>query len=250
MSNLINSVERALDVLLYLNRADGPVGVSQISKDMGMHKSTVFRTLATLESRRFVFQNPDSGKYSLGVSLYSMSNKIQFYDVFKPFARQLGEEFKEAVNVSILESTAEGVFRSTIVVKEDSKDNVLSVSPTIGTSMDCYCSSVGKCLLAFSPDVPVESLQKYSFARYTHKTIAGPDELVEELARVRAIGFAVDDEEQEIGLTCVGVPIFDPSGQAVAAMSISGPTPRMQAHDTEKLAQRLREVAAEITTLL
>ncbi|MDD4731524.1 MAG: IclR family transcriptional regulator [Desulfovibrio sp.] len=250
MSNLINAVERALDVLLYINRVDGPVGVSQISKDLGMHKSTVFRTLATLESRRFVMQDPESGKYSLGVSLFSMSKKIGFYDVFKPFAQQLGQEFNEAVNVSVLERTPEGVYRSTIVVKEDSKANVLSVSPKVGTSMDCYCSSVGKCLLAFARDVDVQALEKYPFTRFTGKTIASPQELVEELGRVREAGYAMDDEEQEVGLTCVGVPIFNSEGHVVAAISISGPTPRIRSWDPDVLARRLREVAAEITTLL
>ncbi len=215
-----------------------------------MHKSTAFRTLATLESRRFVTQDPESGKYSLGVSLFSMSQKIEFYDVFKPFAQQLVQEFNEAVNVSVLERTQEGVYRSTIVVKEDSKVNVLSVSPRVGTSMDCYCSSVGKCLLAFSRDMDTRSLEKYSFTHFTRNTIVSVHELLKELDRVREAGYAMDNEEQEAGLTCVGVPILNPKGYAVAAMSISGPTSRICSWETSVLVHRLREVAAEISKLL
>ncbi|MGE4290625.1 MAG: IclR family transcriptional regulator [Desulfovibrio sp.] len=247
MSNLINSVERALDVLLYFNAKDAPVGVSQISKELGVHKSTVFRTLATLESRRFVAQDPESGKYSLGISLFALGRKITVYDVFKPFAKRLCDEFKESINISILEMSASGTYKSTIVVKEDSKDNVLSVSPKIGTSMDCYCSSVGKCLLAFSSNVSTSAFEGYSFIDYTDNTIGTVAELLAELEKVRKAGYAVDAEEQEVGLTCVGVPIFDRHGRAIAAMSVSGPTQRVRSRKLETVVARLRETAAEIT---
>lgn len=247
MSNLINSVERALDLLLYINSKDAPVGVSQISKDLGMHKSTVFRTLATLESKKFVMQDLESGKYTLGISLFSLGKKIAIYDVFKPFAKQLCAEFKESVNISILEMSASGTYRSTIVVKEDSKDNVLSVSPKIGTSMDCYCSSVGKCLLAFSDDISTAAFERYSFISYTDHTINSVAELLGEIEKVRKAGYAVDAEEQEIGLTCVGVPIFDKDGKAIASMSVSGPTQRIRSRNMDIVVSKLREVAAQIT---
>jgi DNA-binding IclR family transcriptional regulator len=250
MSNFINSVERALDLLLYISREEEPVGVSHISKAMGMHKSTVFRTLATLESKQFVVQDLTTGKYSLGVALFSISRKTKHYDVFKHYTLPLAKEFRETVNISVLEKASDGTYRSTIVAKEENSDNSLSVNPKIGTSVECYCCAVGKCLLAFSRDVSVESFTKYSFIRYTDKTIADPAELVKELARVRAAGYAVDDEEKEVGLTCVAVPILDSEGWAVAAMSFSGPTVRICSHDIEVLARSLQNVAAKITTSL
>lgn len=249
MSNIINSVARALDVLLYIKSQEEPVGISTISKDMDIYKSTVFRILATLESKKFVQQDPKSGKYALGVALFSMGNKIDLYDVFKPFAKALCEEFGETVNVSVLNISKSGVPQSVVVVKEEKSDNVLSVSPKIGTSMDCYCSSVGKSLLAFSKDVPEEALGLYDFIQFTSKTITDQDALKEQLETIRRNGYAVDDEEQEVGLTCIGAPIMK-DGNAIAAMSVSGPTSRIQRHDMDMLAKRLIEVAGEISELI
>jgi DNA-binding IclR family transcriptional regulator len=250
MSSNIKAVERALEILLYLNRQAEPVGISQISKDLGIYKSTVFRTLQTLESQHFVEQHKDSGKYGLGVVYISMASKINTHDIYRPFAASLHKEFNEAVNVSILDASSAGVYRSIIVLKEDSKDNILSVSPRVGSVMDCYCSSVGKCLLAFSPNISERTLKNYKFVRYTVNTITDVPALLAEIRKVREQGYAVDDEEQEIGLTCVGVPILDRKGEAVAAMSVSGPTQRMQNHDIALIVQQLKRTSANISALL
>nr|WP_321255707.1 IclR family transcriptional regulator [uncultured Pseudodesulfovibrio sp.] len=249
-NNIISSVARALDVLLYINSQKDPVGISTISKDMGIYKSTVFRTLATLEDRHFVQQDPETGKYTLGVSLFSMANKITLYDVFVPFVKELNQEFKETVNVSVLDKTTSGPYQSVVVVKEDAIDNVLSVSPQVGSKNDCYCSSVGKSLLAFSSDISDEILKKYEFKKYSPNTIASYDELVAELAKVKRDGYSLDNEEQEVGLICVGVPVFNKKGEAIAAMSVSGPSQRIQHINIENVVTRLKQVASEITELV
>ncbi len=249
MSSNIKSVERALEILLYLNRQGEPVGISQIAKDLDVYKSTVFRTLQTLEAQHFVEQHKD-GRYGLGVIYISMAGKIKAYDLYKPFAVKLHREFNEAINISILDPACADTYRSLIVVKEDSKDNILSVSPKLGTVMDCYCSSVGKCLLAFSPNTSERMLKNYRFTRYTANTISDVPSLLAELRKVREQGFALDNEEQEIGLTCVGVPILNKAGEAVAAMSISGPTQRLLHHDVALIVEQLKRTSAEITPLL
>jgi len=250
MSSNIKSVERALEILLYLNRHAEPVGISQISKDLGIYKSTVFRTLQTLESQHFVEQDKSSGKYGLGVIYISMANKINKYEFYRPFAVKLHAEFDEAVNVSILDVSSVDVYSSVIVLKEDSKSNILSVSPKIGSIMDCYCSSVGKCLLAFSPGISERMLKNYKFIKYTANTISDVPALLAEMKKVREQGYAMDNEEQEIGLTCVGVPILNKKGEAVAAISISGPTQRLRNHDIELIVQQLKQTSADISGLL
>jgi DNA-binding IclR family transcriptional regulator len=250
MSNIINAVARALDVLLYINNQKVPVGISTISKDMGIYKSTIFRTLATLEDRHFVQQDPETGKYTLGVSLFSMANKITLYDVFVPFAKQLNMEFKETINVSVLDRTISGPYQSVVVVKEDAVDNVLSVSPQVGSKNDCYCSSVGKSLLAFSSDISNENLKTYEFKKYSPNTIGSYDELITELAKVKRDGYALDNEEQEVGLICVGVPVFNKKGETIAAMSVSGPSQRIQHINIENVVARLKQVTSEIMELV
>ena len=249
-SGIINAVDRALDILLYINTQKSPVGISQISQAMGIYKSTVFRTLITLENKHFVRQDQETGKYSLGISLYSMGRAITMYDVFTPFAEALAEEFHESVNVSVLDTTTKGPYKSTIVVKAEQKANVLSVNPKLGSSCFCYSSSVGKCLLAFAPDINPALMAQYEFQPYTRNTITSLEKLQNALEDIRRVGYAVDDEEQEIGLTCVGVPIFNNDCVAIASISITGPTQRMREHDFESMIHRLKEVSQEITKLL
>lgn len=248
--NLISSVERALDVMLYINSQNDPVGISEISKALGVYKSTVFRTLITLQSKNFVRQDEVTGKYSLGISLLSMAQRITVYDVFKPFADSLCKEFKEAINVSVLESQHHEPYRTILVVKSESNNNVLSVNPQIGSSSPCYCSSVGKCLLAFHPHINDEALKKYSYIKYTENTIDSYEKLISEIEKVRKAGYAMDDEEQEMGLTCIGVPLFDREGKAIASLSLSGPTTRVHALSVEHIVNRLKSVASEIRNLL
>ncbi|NDV19500.1 helix-turn-helix domain-containing protein [Pseudodesulfovibrio sp. JC047] len=250
MSNIISSVARALDVLLYINSQKDPVGISTISKDMGIYKSTIFRTLATLEDRHFVQQDPETGKYTLGVSLFSMANKITLYDVFVPFVKKLNLEFKETVNVSVLERSSAESYHSVVVVKEDAIDNKLSVSPQVGAKNKCYCSSVGKCLLAFSSDISDAILKKYEFVKYSPNTIGNYEDLAKELETVKKQGYALDNEEQEVGLICVGVPVFNKKGETIAAMSVSGPSQRIQQMNIDHVVTRLKAVASEITELV
>ena len=106
-SVIINSVDRALDILNYLYEQGKEVSITQISKDLDIYKSTVYRTLATLESKDFVEKNPETEKYGLGMKLFVIGNsigeKIGLQKVIQPYAKQLHDEFKEAVNVSVLE---------------------------------------------------------------------------------------------------------------------------------------------------
>lgn len=250
MSNEITSVSHALDVLLFISEQDEPVGITQISEKLGIYKSKVFRIVETLKAHQFIRKYPESGRFGLGVKMYSISKRITLYDVFQPFAEQLAEEYHEGVNISELERTTEGPYRSTIVVKRDSKCRVVSITQELGSVSDCYCSAVGKCLLAFSPNITNERLQLSPFTPHTPYTIRSFEELQEKLQQIRTQGYAVNVEEQEFGLTCVGVPIFNRKGIAVAAMSLSGLSQRMKMHSVESIAIRLQQVAREIKELI
>ena len=106
-SVIINSVDRAMDILLYIYNTGNEVSITNISQALGIYKSTVYRTLVTLENKGFVEQNPDNGRYALGMRLYTMGlsigDKLGLQKLVKPYTHQLHEEFREAVNVSIIE---------------------------------------------------------------------------------------------------------------------------------------------------
>lgn len=251
MSDIIQSVDRALEVLIYLNREGKEVGITQIASDLGVYKSTIFRTLITLEARGFVQKNPETEKYWLGSQLFSLGksveNKMGIQEVIRPYASQLQERFHEVVNVSILEKNPGDVYYSVIILKEMSDQQLLIVNPPVGTLSECHCSSVGKCLLAFGDHVDLSVYEGRELTRYTAHTITSLPELKEEIDKVRRRGYAMDHEEQEIGLTCIGAPILDRNHKAVAAISLSGPTSRMHTSDIEDRIEAVCNTAKEIS---
>ncbi|MDO5062742.1 MAG: IclR family transcriptional regulator [Peptostreptococcaceae bacterium] len=250
MDNKIAAVDRALEVLDLLHENEKEMGISEIARALNLHKSTVSRTLSTLEHRGFVRKNLENQKYWLGLKLYAIGMTVKEKSVYLDeviiAAKTLFKEFNEVINVSVLEHQDEGTFKSVIVYKESNPNQVLLVNPTLGSYTDAHASSVGKCLLAYTPEVTEEYIRGLTLKKYTEKTISNNEKLIQELADIRKKGYAVDDEEREVGLTCVGAPIFDVQGNLVAAISISGPTARMKSHDREYLVKRLIQVAKSI----
>ena len=248
MSEKIVSVDRALDILILLYNNGKEMGVSEIGKYLELSKSTVHRTLATLEDKGFVHQNKENEKYWLGIKLYGMGllvgERLSLADLFKPYAKQLFDEFKEVINVSILDTDSSNGYKSVVILKEVDNRKTLSINPNIGLSSDVHVSSVGKSLIAFTKGLDIEKLK--NLKKYTENTITDVDDILEELEKIRQQGYARDNEEQEVGLTCIGAPILGKDGNAIAAISISGPTARMKQNDFELKIQRLKETIAEI----
>lgn len=251
MSETILSVDRALDVLILLYKNGEAMGVSEIGRELDLGKSTVHRTLATLENKGFAYQDKENGKYWLGLKIYAMGlligEKLYLTDIVKPYAKKLFDEFNEVVNVSILDKDLIKGYKSVVILKETKNKNVLSVNPNVGSSSDAHVSSVGKCLLAFSDEIDIEKDLNVSFEKYTENSISNYQDLLEELKEVREKGYAVDNEEREIGLYCIGAPILDKKGNAIAAISISGPTARMKNYNLDEKIKSLVEVAEEIS---
>lgn len=255
MGNTINALDRALDIIILLYHEKREMGITEISNIMGVYKSTIHRTLATLENKGFIRQNKENGKYWLGAKFYGIGmvvgEKMALIDMIKPFAKELHDEFNEVVNVSILEKGPTEVPCSILILKEYNKNQVLNaLNPSVGSSSACYCSSVGKCLMAFNKDIDLSKYRDKPIEKFTSHTVDNWDDLVKQLEKIRQQGYAVDDEELEDGLTCIGAPIFNRDNQAVAAISLSGPTSRMKEGDFEYKIRRVRETAKAISLVL
>lgn len=254
MGEIINSIDRALDIIILLYHERREMGISEIAKELGLYKSTVHRTLITLENKGFIKQNPDNGKYWFGIKLYAIGmlvgDKISFKEIIKPYAKELYDEFREVVNVSILEKSSMDYPRSIIIHKEQGLNQVLTVNPPVGSSSQCHCSAVGKCLLAYSPKKVYEKYIGKSLTKFTRNTIDNWDDLLAELEQVKKQGYAVDNDELEIGLTCIGAPILDKNNEVIAAISLSGPTTRMREGDFEYKIKKVMEIANKISSLL
>ncbi len=250
--NNISSVERALDILLLLYGEQKEMGVSEIARKLGVYKSTVHRTLSTLQSRHFVRQNEVTEKYSLGTSLYAIgmmvAHNYSLVDIVAPEADALYVKVRDIVNVSVLHVDAINGYKCVAIYKARGPLPLLGMNPEIGSSMEAYASSVGKAMLAFN-NIDWQIVQQTAFCAFTKNTLTDIEVLKAELEKVREQGYALDNEEREIGLFCVGAPIFNKRGKAIAAISISGPKARVFDDNFNEKVELLKACAQRISSL-
>lgn len=253
-SEIINSVDRALDILILFYQEKRELGITEISSNLGLHKGTVYRTIHTLQNKGFVQQNTENGKYWLGLRAYAVGmiagEKMPLKQIIQPYAKKLSEKFNEVVNVSVLDTTSEKYPRSMLILKEESGTQMLKISPGVGSSSKCYCAGVGKVLLAYSPEEIFDKCKEEDFSSFTDNTIKTWEQLLNQLQDIRIKGYAIDNEEQEIGLTCIAAPILDKNNKAIAAISISGPTTRIKSTNFEETVNEVKNTAAQISNLL
>ena len=252
MTETINAVDRILDIIMFLYSKRKEMGITEISKELGLSKSTIHRNLATLENRGFVTQNPETGKYWLGLKFYSIGmavgQKISIKEITKPFVEELNKEFNEVVSVSVLSDHSQNSLNCIVVYKNCGKTRLQTVNTYEGSIMDIHCSAAGKCLLAFNNElINEEKFNDLNVKKYTNKTIISWEELEYELKKVKENGCSIEDEEYEVGLICIAAPILNSEGEAIATISLSGPVYRVKTDDFDYRVKRVIETAKLIS---
>ncbi len=248
----INSIDRALDVLIYIYKKQQPVRLADMARDMQESKSTLYRVVSTLENKGFLTKDPESGKYWLGLKLLAIGSCVQDHlgigSAARPYMHELYEEVNEVINLSVLQLQAVDVPKIVVVEKEESNRQVLRANPSIGAFSNCHSSAAGKCLIAFTGQYDVFHVEPYPLTHYTEHTITSWDKFLDEIRSVQEKGYALDLEEREYGLTCVGAPILDRSGKAIAALSIAGPSYRMNSR-LDELIDKTKTEARKISEM-
>ncbi|MBX6394322.1 MAG: IclR family transcriptional regulator [Alicyclobacillaceae bacterium] len=240
----VRAVERALDILLCFSSTEMELGLSDIAKRVGLHKSTVHRLLASLESRGFIRRNPHTEKYRLGWSILELvSNMHQSGDlstIVLPEMTRLRDLLDETISLYIRSGTE----RIRIQAVE-SHQPVRRVA-NIGQRLPLYVGASGKVLLAWSPpEVLAEVLSDPRMPEDFNRA-----EFQQQLAQVRECGYAVSIEEREAGAAAVAAPVFDRDGQLVAALSVSGPVDRFTPEATARFAEAVMKSAKVIHQML
>ncbi len=223
----VQVLERTFDILQALAEQTSELALSELSRRLHLHRSTVHRLLVVLGGSRYVEKDSVTGKYRLGSKLLELGTKVaarlDLPGIARPFLEQLVRETGETAHMGILRQGE--VFSITNV--ESSR--TLHTPRTVGRRTPAHCSSLGKCLLAFLAGAALDDfLQSSGLKAYTANTITQPDALKAELQRVRDRGYAADEQEFEEGLKCIGAPVRDHSGQVIAAISIAGPASRLR----------------------
>lgn len=221
----IQAVANALDLLEQFNGDVQELGVTELSRRLNLHKNNVFRLLATLETRGYIEQNRVTENYRLGLkSLQLGQTFIQQMGILKqsrPILDELVQASGETAYVAVLKD------RKVIYLDAvESNQSVRAVS-RVGSRAPAHATSVGKAqLAAMSEDELMKHLPEKLDA-YTPYTITDVEKFKTSLEKVRRYGFAVDDEEYEVGVKCVGVVVRDYTRRVVGAVSVAGPSYRM-----------------------
>ncbi|WP_017727099.1 IclR family transcriptional regulator [Halalkalibacterium ligniniphilum] len=222
----VQSVDRALAIIECLAREPKGLGITELSKELKLPKSTVHRLLLTLINRKFVVQDERNGLYALGMQFVSIASSIldslDIREIARPELERLSLVTNEVIHLCILDVD------EVIYIDKVEGDNTIRMHSKIGKRSMLHCTGVGKVLLAAMPEEEVESIaMKKGLPRFTERTLTTIDALKKELDVVRKQGYALDDIEHELGIRCVAAPIYNYQGAVVAAISISGPANRV-----------------------
>lgn len=244
----LESLVRAVAVLEMIGESEVPLGLAEICKRMQIHKSTAHRSLMVLE-RIALIERTEDNRFRLGLKLYELGNRaveqIDLRSRIRPYFYRLSAQLGETVHLAVLQKT------SVVYLDKAEPNRRICLSSKTGSSNPVYCTSLGKAMLAYLPSGAAEDLiGQIRFVRYTPKTICSREELLKSLERVRRRGFAVDDEEIEMGVRCVGAPILDENHTPIAALSMSGPTARVRPQNVPLIAERLVRCCSEVSASL
>ncbi|MFQ3544184.1 IclR family transcriptional regulator [Halobacillus rhizosphaerae] len=246
---IIQSVDRAFRILDLFNELTPELKISEISLKLDLNKSTVHSLLKTLKEHDYIRQNPESGKYSLGMKLVERSNflmnSMDIRAIAKPSLVELSVETGLAVHLVILDDKT-GVY----IDKVESPNAIIGYS-RIGRRVAVHSSAVGKVLVAYQPQKKKDEILKdYHYQTFTSKTLNSRQDFLNELDKVLKLGYAVDDEENEPGVTCVAVPIYDHEAKVAAAISMSAPSTRFSGEQIHPVVERLKQASRSISEKL
>jgi DNA-binding IclR family transcriptional regulator len=244
----INSIHRALTMMEIMAHRQRPLGVSELGRIMGLDPATVYRILATLTAAGWVQRNEDNHRYSLSLKLTYLGASVNQHDLLRQQAqaslKRLAQESGETAHLAVLDG-GEVVF-----LAHEMGSHFLAVNVDLLSRGPSYCTAVGKAILgALSPFQVEMRLSGVTFERRTPNTIVSLPDLQAHLRRVRAQGYAVDDEEYSVGVRCVAAPIFQ-EGQPIASIGLTGPAVRVTGERTVQLADAVLASAREMTVLL
>lgn len=242
-------VDRVVDILETFQRLGPELGVSDVSRALGLKKATAHRLLASLLHRGMVAQDPVTRRYRLGIKLWELgslaTSQVDWVDRIKPYLQSLSDLSGETTHLAVLNDG------QVLYVDKVESSRSLRMPSQVGRRLPVHCTGVGKALVAFLPDeVLMGIVARRGLPMITSHTITELAVLLHELAAVRELGYAIDNEEIDEGLTCLAAPVRDHTSHVTAAMSIAGPTSRLKPESIPALAAQVVQTANEASLAL
>lgn len=242
----VQSVERAFHIIeSFLVPGNEKMSLKEISEAIELSKSTTFGLVNTLNNIGYLTQDPIDSRYSLSIKFFQINNNLPLkkliLDLTKPILLDLNAKTEETTHFATRSNN------QLVYLEKISQPGSISMNTAVGTENYLHCTGIGKCLLAYAPDEVVQNVANRNLLKLTKNTITSKDKLLEELDKVRAQGYAIDDEEIAIGLKCMAVPVFSDKNVANFALSVSGFVTRIDEWIENDLYSILKETSHRIS---
>ncbi|MEL6959998.1 MAG: HTH-type transcriptional regulator BhcR [Pseudomonadota bacterium] len=246
--NTIKSLDRAMEVFEYLSEEQGKA-LTTLASEMRQSPATIYRVLVTLEGRGLVEFDRTDQTWHIGSKAFVIGarflRRTSLVDRARPILRRLMEDTGETANLGA-EQDGSVLFLSQV----ETHSNIRAFFPP-GSLSPLHSSGIGKALLAQMDTEQVERvLRQTTLEAFTVHTITNNAALMDDLARIRARGYSIDAEEKNLGMRCIAAPVFDVNSEAVAGLSVSGPTSRIAEDNIESLSRAVMDAAAELTAAI
>lgn len=242
-------VSRLFQIIEYMAASNDWVSLRGMARELHINAASAFRILNSLKELGYVRQDPNDSKYQLTLKIAGVSaqvlEKVQLRQIAHPHLQNLTSITNETTHLAILDGNE--------FVYIDKVDNTqaMRMRSRVGQRGQLYCTAVGKSMLAFIPESDLSKiLASLKFQPVTDNTITDPKKFQEQLAQIRRLGYAIDDEENELGIRCIGSPIYDHAGRLAGALSISGWTITMTRERIPQLAPALIQMCQRISSEL
>ena len=245
---MIQSLDRGIQILLLLAERSS-MGVTELSEVLGVDKSTASRLVDTLRAHDMVRLDPETRKVRLGFRILhlgeALKDNLNVIAIARPILTELSARINESVHFCAYNNS------SVYVMDQVRSSKNYALSATVGMVEPMHCSSVGKCILAFRrPDTIRALLENYKFTRYTEHTITTREALLTELERIRAQGYALDDEEMAPGVRCLAVPVYDYRNSVRFSIGVSGPKENISAATMDVYIKRMIEATKKLSAAI
>lgn len=246
----VQVLDRAINILEFIGRQNnGEVGLPELSAAMKLHKTTTHRIAHVLESRGLLRRSLDSNRYRLGLHLYDLGcqamDHVNIRDEARPLMNRVVFEVGETAHLALLDRT------EVLYIDRSEAQRSLTMSSKLGARNPVYCTALGKAILAHLPEQEVDQILTICrLEARTRNTITNVLALKQELKTTRERGYALDNEEIEDGVRCIAVPVLNPNGRAIAAMSVSGPSSRIVPARFSLIGDTMRKAAYELSVRL
>jgi len=244
----LSSVAAAVRLLKAFSEEQTEIGISDLARKLGVAKSTVHRLAVTLCTDGMLEQNPDSGKYRLGISLFRLGSlvrrRMSVSNEARPLLRELREKVNETVHLAVLDGN------EIMYVYNLESTQAIRMRSDVGVRKPAYCTAEGQAILAFQPPEVVDDVIRAGLPARTPQTVTDADKLRRVLEGVRQRGCAIEDEESELGMRCIAAPLRNDTGEVVAAIGLAGPVSRLSKKALATYLPHVIETATAISARL